>query len=435
MLKVLEVDKNGVGINYNVKNGDNLVAINGQPIADLLDFEYFDGQESFVLTVQRDGRIFDVNVNKADYETLGFSFEDYCYLTPRGCANKCIFCFVDQLPKNQRKTLYVKDDDWRLSFASGTYVTLTNLKEGEKERIAQKKFSPIFVSVHATDDTVRRFMLGNPNAQPLLPLLKYFADNGIVMHTQIVVCASVNDGEVLQKTLNDLYGLYPAVKSVAVVPVGLTSYRQDLYPLQPVNKQQAQAVLDICEQFDSNVYKATREHFVFCSDEMYLRAERQLPSAEFYGEYDQIENGVGLITKMVDEFDCALSLAKSYKHGGFTILTGESATSTIQMLCDKLKQRFPKIKIEVKTMVNNFFGKTVTVAGLLTGLDMANQLKGQKLFRTVIIPKVMMKETQDVFLDGMTLAEFSKALRKTVKVVDCDGFSFVSALCKGDFYE
>ena len=179
---------------------------------------------------------------KEDYETLGVVFEEYCYLSPRGCCNKCIFCFVDQLPKNQRKTLYVKDDDWRFSFGLGTYVTLTNLKEGEKERIAQKKFSPIYVSVHATDVEVRKFILGNPNAQPIMPLLEYFAQNGIVMHTQIVVCNGVNDGEVLFNTLKDLYSLYPQVRSVAVVPVGLTKHRQNLYPLNPITKTSAKQI-------------------------------------------------------------------------------------------------------------------------------------------------------------------------------------------------
>lgn len=435
MLKVSSVDKNGIGEQYGIKAGDIFTAINGQKIADILDFEYFDGQESFLLTLQREGNEIDLAISKKDYLPLGISFVEECYLTPRGCANKCIFCFIDQLPKNQRKTLYVKDDDWRLSFASGTYVTLTNLREGEKERIAQKKFSPIYVSVHATDEDVRRFMLGNKNAQPIMPLLKYFADNGIIMHTQVVVCAGVNDGEVLKKTLHDLYVLYPYVKSVAIVPVGLTSHREGLHEILPITKLQAESILDICVDFDDKVFERNGERFVFCSDEMYLRAEKQLPPAEYYGDYDQIENGVGLVTKLLDEFNHALPLAKKAKSGGFTILTGQSASPIMEKICLEIQQRFPRIKLSVKTMTNNFFGKTVTVAGLLTGRDMVEQLKGQKLNKTVLLPRVMMKETQEVFLDGMTLKEFSKAIRRSVKIVDCDGFSLVKAICKGDFYE
>ena len=435
MLKVSKVDKNGIGYNFGIASGDELVAIDGMPIADILDFEYFDGQSNFVLTISRNGETFDLPITKDDYVSLGITFTEECYLLPRGCANKCIFCFVDQLPKNQRKTLYVKDDDWRLSFASGTYVTLTNLKEGEKERIAQRKYSPIYVSVHATDDQVRRFMLGNQKAQPLMPLLKYFADNGIVMHTQIVVCAGVNDGQVLKQTLMDLYSLYPYVKSVAVVPVGLTCHRQNLYPIIPITQSQAQSILDICEDFNAQVFDKVNENFIYCSDEMYLRAKCDLPTADFYGDYDQIENGVGLITKFEDEFNSALSLAKRPKLGSYTLLTGESAFPFINDLCSKLNERFARIKLQVKKMTNNFVGNTVTVAGLLTGQDMVKQLKGQKLFKTVLIPKVMMKETQDVFLDGMTLKQFSKAIGRKVIVVDCDGFSFIKAICKGDFYE
>lgn len=435
MLRVLQADKNGIGEKLGIKKGDVLTSVNGQPLVDILDYEYYDSQERFSLTVLRGEEKKDIEVEKEDYESLALIFEDYCYLTPRGCANKCIFCFVDQLPKNQRKTLYVKDDDWRLSFASGTYVTLTNLREGEKERIADKKFSPIYVSVHATDDKVRRFLLGNDKAEPIMPLLGYFAEHGIVMHTQIVVCGGINDGDVLAKSIRDLYSLYPFVKSVAVVPVGLTGHREGLYPLTPITKSQAREILDVCESFDGEVFKKQGEHFVFCSDEMYLRAEAALPSPDFYGDYDQIENGVGLITKIVSEFDAALPLAKKPKSGSFTVLTGVSATPTMNLLCDRLKERFPKLNIEVKTLENNFLGNTVTVAGLLTGRDMARQLKGTKVNGTVLLPRVMMRETQDVFLDGMTLKEFSKAIGCKVEVVDCDGFAFVSAVCKGDFYE
>ncbi len=435
MLKVFHAEKNGVGAMLGIKKGDVLVAADGQPLVDILDFEYYDSQECFNLTLLRGGEEINIEVEKEDYESLDIVFEDQCYLTPRGCCNKCIFCFVDQLPKNQRKTLYVKDDDWRTSFASGTYVTLTNLRAGEKERIVDKKFSPIYVSVHATDDGIRRFLLGNKKAEPIMPLLTYFAEHGIVMHTQIVVCGGINDGNVLLKSIRDLYELYPSVKSVAVVPVGLTGHRDGLYPLSPITKEQARDIVSICESFDESVFKSIGEHFVFCSDEAYLRAELPLPKADFYGDYDQIENGVGLVTKMISEFDAALPLAEKPKSGGFTVLTGVSATSTINLLCDKLKNRFPELKIEVITLENNFFGKTITVAGLLTGRDMLQQLKGAKLMRTVLLPRVMMRETQDVFLDGMTLKEFSKEIGRKVKVVDCDGFAFVSAVCKGDFYE
>lgn len=429
MLKIKSVDKRSAGKRLGVKKGWSVVGFNGQTAQDILDYEFFDSQECFSVSFDTPSGQRIIDVQKDADESLGFEFEESCYLSePRPCRNNCIFCFVAQLPKGMRRTLYIKDDDWRLSFASGTYVTLTNLKDGELERIIEKKFSPIYVSVHATDDEVRRLMLGNPAAAPIMPLLKALAEGGIVMHTQIVVCAGYNDGEILKRTLDDLYSLFPNVASVAIVPVGLTSHRSSLTPLKNLNPSQAGEVIRISDAFNGKVSR----QFAFCSDEMYLRAEMPIPPYEFYGDFDQIENGVGLIAKFRREFEECLELALKARKGGFTVVTGVDSEQFMRELTENAKSKFPSLDVEVVAISNKFFGETVTVSGLLTGGDIADVLKKRVNKKTVLLPRTALREFESVFLDGMTLKELEKKLKRKIKTAG-DGYEFAGILLDGEF--
>ena len=408
MFKVLSADGKSVGI----KKGDVILSFDGKAPADILDYEFYDGCESFTVETQR-GMI---EVSKRDYETLGLTFDEETYLKSAACRNKCVFCFVDQLPKGMRSSLYFKDDDWRLSFVSGNYVTFTNLTESDIERICEKKFSPLYVSVHTTDDGLRRKMLQNSAAAAIMPLLKRFADCGIQLHAQIVLCPGINDGEVLQKTLEDLQNL----NSVAVVPVGLTQHREKLTYIEPVSREKAMEVIEITERFD----------FAYCSDEFYLKAELPLPPFEYYGNFSQIENGVGLLAKFEREFNDALQFAKKARKGGFTVVTGVDAANFIERLVSSAKQQFPQITCNVLAVKNEFFGESVTVAGLVTAQDIVAQAKGKTL-KTVLLPQTMLRQGETVFLDGTTVKELGKALRCKIKVIHVDGGEFAAALLKG----
>ena len=432
MLKISNLDKNSIAKRIGLRKDDEIVAFNDEPCKDMLDVAYFDSQSNFTLTVKRGAKLLNFAVEKDANFDMGWDFYDESYIEPRWCANKCIFCFVDQLPKGQRKTLYVKDDDWRLSFVSGNFVTLTNLSDNELQRIKEKKFSPLYVSVHATDDDVRRRLLGNAKARPILPLLHELADSGITMYTQVVMCPDYNDGDVLAKTMQDLFELYPAVQNLAVVPVGLTKHRCGLQPLNQVSKELANKTIDLVEAFDSKCFSKTGAHFVYCSDEMYVLAEREIPPYEYYGNFEQIENGVGLVADMRYQFDLALRDATACKKESFTVVTGVAATPFVQQVIDKARHLFPKLRANVVTVVNKFFGETVTVAGLVVGRDIVDTLRCRDdIGDVLLLPRVMLRETEDVFLDGMTLDELKRAVGKKI-VITTDGYDFCQAMLECD---
>lgn len=428
MLKILQLDKNSIAQKIGLKKDDVIVSFDGEKAKDMLDVAYFDSQSEFSVTVLRGDKEKTFHVKKDAYVPMGWDFYEQCYIEPRWCANKCVFCFVDQLPKGQRPTLYVKDDDWRLSFVSGNYVTLTNISDQEVERIISKKFSPLYVSVHATDDTIRRMLLGNPKARSIMQLLKTFADGGITMHTQVVMCPDLNDGKVLEQTLNDLYSLYPAVKNLSVVPVGLTKHRDNLCKIQPVSEQVAKDTINLVETFDKKCFDQYGEHFAYCSDEMYLYAKIDVPNCDFYGDFDQLENGVGLIADTRYQFDLAFADSVKAKNGSFTIVTGVSATPIMKELIAKAQAKHPQLQANVVTVVNKFFGETVTVAGLVVGQDIVSTLQNESnVGDTLLLPRVMLREIEDVFLDGMTLAELKKITGKKIEVVT-DGYELCQAL-------
>lgn len=432
MLKILFVDENSVGAEIGLEKGDSILAFDGEEAVDVLDYEYYEGQETFNITVlTKDGEKVDVDIEKDLDETLGLTFDESAYLKSRACRNKCIFCFVDQLPKGMRKSLYFKDDDWRMSFAAGNYVTFTNLTEKEIQRILSKKFSPLYVSVHASDDNVRRAMLQNKTAQDIMPLLKRFADAGITMHTQIVLCPGVNDGEVLQKTMDDLYALYPYVNTLAVVPVGLTKFRDGLTQVKPLDEEDAKKVLEMTDRFAQKCKEENGCRFVYCSDEFYLKAKKDFPTYGEYGSFSQIEDGVGLITKFKKEFDDAVKNFTSAKEGSFTLVTGVSAYPFIKNLADELKEKFG-VKCQVIRVENEFFGKSVTVSGLLTARDILAALSKTEVGDTVLLPRVLLREIKDVFLDDVTLDEFKKAVGRKVETVENDGADFCRKMLKGE---
>ena len=428
MLKILQLDKNSIAQEIGLKKDDLIIAFDGEPAKDMLDVAYYDSQGEFSLTILRNGKEITFDVDKEPWMPMGWDFYEQCYIEPRWCANKCVFCFVDQLPKGQRPTLYVKDDDWRLSFVSGNYVTLTNITDEEIARIISKKFSPLYVSVHATDDTVRRMLLGNPKARPIMPLLKTLADAGITIHTQVVMCPNLNDGKVLEQTLRDLYALYPAVKNLSIVPVGLTKHRSHLCNIQQVGQQVAKDTINLVEAFDKKCLERNGEHFAYCSDEMYLYANVDIPNYDFYGDFDQLENGVGLVADTRYQFDLALADSIKAQKGTFTIVTGVSATPIMNALIAKAQQKHPELKANVVTVVNKFFGESVTVAGLVVGQDIVDTLKcAQNVGDTLLLPRVMLREIEDVFLDGMSLAELKKITGKNIQVVS-DGYELCQAL-------
>ena len=428
MLKIKSLDKNSLAQRVGLKPDDVIVAFNGERASDMLDVAYFDSQTDFSVTVERRGKEIVFDIRKDENIPMGWEFYDESYIEPRWCANKCVFCFVDQLPKGQRSTLYVKDDDWRLSFVSGNFVTLTNISDTDVRRIKEKKFSPLYVSVHATDDALRRKLLGNPRARAIVPLLKELADGGITMYTQVVMCPTLNDGDALLRTMKDLFTLYPAVQNLAVVPVGLTKYRCGLSDLKSVDKAVANRTIDMVEAFDASCFAATGRHFVYCSDEMYVYAEREIPAFDYYGDFEQLENGVGLVADLRYQFDLALQDAVSAKKGSFTVVTGVAAEPYINEVLDKAKRLFPASDVNVIAVANKFFGETVTVAGLVVGGDIADALKTRDdVGETLLLPRVMLRETEDVFLDGMTLDELKKITGKKI-IVTADGYELCRAI-------
>lgn len=419
MLEILGIEKGSIAEELGFEIGDKILSANGREVSDFIDVVYMDSESELSLFVlSKSGEEVEIEFEKDEDEGLGLSFSDDSKI--RVCKNKCAFCFVDQLPCNMRESLYVKDDDWRYSLMCGNYVTLTNLDEGDLERICAYKISPLYISVHAYSGAVRQKLVKNPNTLKLFDYMDEMGKAGIKMHTQIVMCKGINDGDVLKETIDEL-GKKDYVLSIAVVPVGLTEHRGGLYPLDKVDVESASQAIDICERAKSKGINA------YCSDEMYLRAERELPEYSYYGEFDQIENGVGLIRKFEEEFSRALA-DKELNCGNYGVVTGVSATATMEKACEKLKNL--GVSATVYTIQNDFFGRTITVAGLITGQDIVKQLKDKDLPDTILVPSVMLKEFDTVFLDGMTVKKLEKEIGREVKVVPADGEGFARFFVK-----
>lgn len=428
MAKIIAVQKGGIGEEIGLEIGDELLGFNGEQIVDVLDYAFYDSQEEFTLNLRtKQGEKVDIDIEKEEDESLGLELDESVQLEPMRCKNKCLFCFVDQLPKGMRDTLYVKDDDYRLSFVSGNYVTLSNIGQKELDRIAKLRLSPLYISVHAFDREIKTKLVSNPESAKVFDKMDFLANHGITMHTQIVLCKNLNDGKVLDKTLEELYKRYPSVKTVAVIPVGLTGHRQKLYPLESFGKEDAVKVIAQVEEFN----KKAGGEFCWCSDEFYIKAEKQLPPYESYGDFDQIENGVGLCAEFEEEFLSALDeVGGSKVELNIASVTGQSFKDILKSLCEKLKDKYPNVNLRVKDIYNDFFGRSITVAGLITAGDIIKQFKDAPEY--TIIPSNMLREFTDTFLDGITVSELEKALGTHI-VVSHGGEDYVKIidrLCK-----
>lgn len=415
-----------------VRAGETLLAINGHTIVDVLDYRFFGYDALSELTLAtEDGRTRTVTVRKDAGQDLGLNFETYLIDTMHRCANHCIFCFVDQMPPHMRDTLYIKDDDARLSFLLGNYITLTNLTPREAQRIIDLHISPINVSVHATDPQLHCTMLGNRDAARSLEYMRAFGEAGIVMNGQIVVCPGWNDGAQLRRTMQDLMDMHFA--SCSVVPVGITKYRQGLSRLKSVDKDTAGAILDIAAEFGDTCLREKGTRLFFCADELFLKAGRPLPGDDYYEGYRQLENGVGLLRSLEQDFLSALGFAdKPAKYAPFTIATGVAAAPFLRELLAKAQAAFPGLDGQVIAVENDFFGHTIDVAGLLTGQDIAAQLKGKAEGRRVLIPLHMLRHGETVFLDDYTVERLSQELNAPVQVVGIDGGDLLDAMLESE---
>ena len=412
-----------------VSVGDVVTHINGHRIIDVLDYKFFAYDRTLTVRLRReDGSDYELTVHKREGGDLGLEFESYLMDTPRSCANACVFCFIDQLPKGMRPTMYFKDDDARLSFLLGNYITLTNLSQREIERIIALHISPINVSVHMTNPGLRCRMLRNRRAGESIEVMRRFAASGVVMNCQIVCCPGWNDGEELKRTMRDLEAMYPGVHSVSIVPVGLTKFREGLAELESFTPEHAAETLDMVTAFGDECVKKHGTRIFFCGDELYLLAGRELPEDEFYEEHTQLENGVGMLRLLETEFLSALRLSDEPDGVPFSIATGVSAAPWFERLLAKAKEKYPKLDGRVYAIVNDFFGHSINVAGLVTGQDLIAQLKGKELGRRLLISQNMLRRQEMDFLDDITLAQASKALSLPIYPVEQDGFALWDAM-------
>ncbi len=416
-----------------ILSGDELIAINGHEIGDVLDYRFYLTDTAVRLTLRRDGSEYTVKILKGEYDDVGLEFETPLMDKKHSCANGCVFCFIDQLPKGMRKSLYFKDDDDRLSFLHGNYVTLTNLTERDIDRLITMHISPVNVSVHTTNPELRVRMMKNKNAGRVLDYLPKLANAGIALCTQIVLCKGLNDGKELDRTMRDLAALVPSLRSCSIVPVGLTCHREGLYPLELFTPEECAAVITQVNAFGDECLEKHGTRLFYCSDEFYVRAGLPLPSEDFYEDYSQIENGVGMLTSLASEFDFEMQyldelLEQFQAPRTVSVVTGMAAHEHISMLCEKLQARVSGLTVYVYPIVNRFFGETVTVAGLLTGKDVCAQLSGKPLGDELLFPSVMLRADEDIFLDDMTPSELSAHLGVPVRATKSDGAELIAAL-------
>jgi putative radical SAM enzyme (TIGR03279 family) len=424
MLKIESVAPGSYADEIGVQPGDRIVSINSQPIVDLLDYHLnIETEQLHMELFCANDEFWDLEIEKGLMDDIGIEVE---HPAPRTCGNKCQFCFVHQLPKGMRKTLYVKDEDYRFSYLYGSYITTSNLKESDIERIIDKQLSPLYISVHATDERVRSELLrSDPPA--IMPLLERLTQNGIRLHTQVVLCPGINDGQVLQQTIDDLAALYPQVATLAVVPVGLTRFRKYLPTLTRFDSLSAATCLEQIHASQQRLLDRCGSRFVFAADELYLQAEQPFPQLEAYEDFAQIENGVGMVAQFRSQIDEVLADTQPLGLDRVTLITGTSFYAELEDFCKRLGER-SEVQIDVVAIENDFFGRTVTVAGLATGGDIIAQLQGRDLGMALLLPEVMLKEGERVLLDGKTLDDLSQALQIQIIAVDNSPWGVLDAL-------
>lgn len=410
--------------------GDLLVSVNGHEIHDVLDYQFYITEKRLlIIYLDASGKPQKVRIRKEEYEDLGLTFDTYLMDEQRHCKNHCIFCFIDQMPKGMRDSLYFKDDDARLGFLFGNYITLTNISEKEIDRIIAMKISPVNISVHTTNPELRVQMMKNPKAGESLRFLYKLAEAGISINCQLVLCPGINDGDELRRSLQDLGALYPSVRTISCVPVGLTDHREGLFAISPYTREQAKEIIDIIHTFAEDFYRQHQVRLAYPSDEFFLKAELPLPDDTYYGDYDQLENGVGLMTLLKQEFSSALAqLEESDAAVEISMATGYAAYGLICELANMAMQKWPNLQCHIYAIRNDFFGKNITVAGLITGIDLLRQLQGKELGSRLLIPRCMLRSEGDCFLDDMTLEQLSSDLGVPIQPVENDGFQLLDEM-------
>ncbi len=432
---IKEVLPGSIAEELEIVPGDKLLAINDNCIEDIFDYQYY-AEDCYIeiLIQKQNGEQWILEVDKEQDEDLGIVFDNGLMDEYRSCHNKCIFCFIDQMQKGMRETLYFKDDDSRLSFLQGNYVTLTNMSEHDIDRIVRYHLSPINISFQTMNPQLRCIMLNNRFAGDALKKVNRLYDAGITMNGQIVLCKGINDGEELIYSIKELMKYLPCLESVSVVPVGLSKYREGLYPLAPFTKEDAKEVLDIIHSFQKECYEKYGLHFIHASDEWYLLAQKELPREETYDGYLQLENGVGMLRLLLSEFEDAFRILqeneglKYPKDTELSVATGRLAYPYIKKMAEKMEVLYPGLQIHVYEIRNDFFGEMITVSGLLTGRDLIAQLKDKKLGKRLLLPQNMLRSGEEVFLDDVSLSELEKALQVQTDIVKSSGYDFVNAV-------
>lgn len=433
-VRIESVDAGSVCEKHGIKADDVLISINGNEIMDVLDYQFYATESKLLLEIERNGKKRSVSLKKIDYEDLGLNFCTYLMDEQKPCRNKCVFCFIDQLPKGLRESLYFKDDDSRLSFLFGNYITLTNISEHEVDRIIKMHISPINISVHTTNPELRNRMMHNRFAGDSLKVLYRLAEAGTKINCQLVLCPGWNDGDELKKTLDDLTSLYPSVQSIAAVPLGMTKFRDGLEKLTPYNKDSARATVSIIEDYGDKCLKKYGTRIVYAADEFYLKAELPMPDEDYYEEYAQLDNGVGMCTLLKSEFVQTVNEENMpYDESvNVSIATGTAAYPLLCELVDIAKKKWHNLNCKVFEIKNNFFGESITVSGLITGGDLISQLKNQDLGNTLLLPSSMFRAQGDIMLDDTSVNDIETALNVRVRITQNDGFDLLSAILNGE---
>lgn len=423
VIKSSPADKKGI------RAGDYLVKISGHVIDDFLDYQFYTKDNKISVVYERDGKTKAVWIKKGEDEDLGLEFETYLMDKERRCKNKCIFCFIDQNPKGLRESIYFKDDDSRLSFLFGNYITLTNLSERDIEKIIEMHITPVNVSVHTMNKSLRVQMMKNKNSGESLDILYRLVQHGIDINAQLVLCPGINDGDELRYSLSKLSELCPNLQSVACVPVGVTKYREGLFDMPQYTKESAGEVIDIINEYGDRFKELYGTRLVYAADEFYLKAQREMPCGEYYETYPQIENGVGMWTSLKEEFLYEIDNCDDVDpQSHVSLATGSAAYPLIKELAEKFQSKYNKSKIDVYEIKNDFFGHSITVAGLVTGGDLINQLRDKPLAKTLVIPDVMLRSEGDLFLDNVKTEDVERELNVSLKVSGCTGSELLNSL-------
>ena len=437
MVKITQVEKGSYADRAKIKAGDVLVAINGNEINDVLDYRFYLTEKKVKLVLTDERKKYTAVIKKGEYDDIGLDFETPLMDKKHSCKNGCIFCFIDQNPEGLRDSLYFKDDDSRLSFIHGNYITLTNMSDSDIDRIIKMRFSPINISVHTTNPELRVKMMKNKRSGEVLGYLRRIADAGISMCGQIVLCRGVNDGDELARSLRDLSEYFPSMSSVAIVPAGLTKFRDGLYPLTDFNPDEASAVIDAVNEMGDRMKELYGTRVFYAADEFYLKSGRAIPDADYYEEYSQIENGVGMLRSFMDEYELAYADIADMRDSipekrKISVATAAAAYPMILRVCQNLMKIIKNLEIKVYEIKNKFYGESITVSGLLTGKDMYEQLSDRELGSELLIPENCLRDGEDVFLCGMTLSELSERLSVKITPAESDGYEFVRRVLGAD---